>query len=326
MKLLIAVRQSDPAWDWPAGASERLREHFPQLDIQVLEHWDNLEPALRDADIYFGWRMSEAAFAGARRLRWIHSPAAGVQSLLVPALITSGIPITNARAVHGPVVAEHALALMLALARGLHRTRDFQAQKKWAVREMWQTPESMREIRGSTVMVLGLGEIGGALARHLRALGAQVIGIRRHPGQGAAGADEVYAPEDILRLLPRAHWVVLAMPVSETSPVLGPREFAAMRPDAIVINVGRGALLDEAAITQALAQGKIAAAGLDVFDTEPLPASSPLWSMKQVLITPHLGSATHAVWSRELDIFEENLRRWLAGEPLLYTINPRQGY
>lgn len=324
MKLLVAVRQSDPAWDWPASAGARLREHFPQLDIQVLENWDLLEAALRDAEIYFGWRMTDAAFAAARCLRWIHSPAAGVQSLLVPALISSGIPITNARAVHGPVVAEHALAMMLALARGLHRTRDFQSQKKWAVREMWQLP--IREIRGSTVMLLGLGEIGGALARHLRSLGAQVIGIRRHPAQGAAGADEVYGPQDILPLLPRAHWVVLAMPTSGTMPVLGPHELAAMRPDAIVINVGRGALLDETALTHALAQGQIAAAGLDVFATEPLPAGSPLWKMEQVLITPHLGSATHAVWNRELDIFEENLRRWLAGDPLLYTINPRQGY
>ncbi len=326
MKLLIAVRQSDPAWDWPAGASERLRQHFPRLDIQVLDNWDNLETALRDAEIYFGWRMTEAAFAGARCLRWIHSPAAGVQNLLVPALITSGIPITNARAVHGPVVAEHALAMMLALARGLHRTRDFQAQKKWAVREMWQTPESLREIRGSTVLLLGLGEIGSALARHLRALGAVVIGIRRHPSQGTATADEVFAPEDILSLLPRAHWVVLAMPVSGSTPVLCAREFAAMRPDAIVINVSRGALLDESAIIHALANGQIAAAGLDVFAAEPLPSDSPLWSMKQVLISPHLGSATHAVWNRELDIFEENLRRWLSGEPLLYAVNPRLGY
>ncbi len=327
MRVVISVRHRGPLWNWPSDATERLQREFPQVEFVEISDPAQLEPALAPAEVYVGWRLSPEQFAAAPRLAWIHSPAAAVHQLLFPALVASPVRLTSARAAHGPVVAAHALALMLALARGLHRARDLQHRAEWSPTTLLQAPGGIRELRGETALIAGLGEIGRALVQHLKQQQMRVLALRRRPELGSEGADEVYAPDQLPALLPQSQWLVLAVPVTDSTRAwVGAHELARMRADAFLINVGRGALVDEPALAEALRHARIAGAGLDVFEQEPLPPGSPLWSLPSVLITPHTAGATPALWERQREIFAENLRRYLAHEPLRYELDKQRGY
>ncbi len=327
MNVVISVRHRSPLWNWPPAATARLRQEFPQIQFQEVADAAQLAAALADADIYVGWQLTPDQFAAAPRLAWIHSPAAAVHQMLFPALVASPVRLTNARAVHAGVVAGHALALMLALARGLPLARDLQLRREWSPAVLLQASGGVRELRDETALLAGLGEIGRALVPMLKTLEMRVLALRRHPELGAAGADAVFPPERLHELFAQAQWIVLALPITpETRALIGPAELARMRPDAYLINVGRGALVDENALIEALRSGRIAGAGLDVFEHEPLPRDSVLWSLPSVLITPHMAGATPVLWERQRELFAGNLRRYLAHQPLLYELDKKRGY
>ena len=329
-KIVIAMQKAGRSlepWRWPEEGTIRLRRDFPGHEIVELVESPRGDAELDDADVVIAWYLSPEQLLRARKLRWLHSPSAGVHQLMVPELIDSPVILTNGAAVHGAAVAEHALALMLAMARGLPRSVQQQVRHEWNQAAVWEAPGGLSELRDHAALLIGLGHIGGNLARLLKAMGMTVLGIRRHPDQGHPHCDEVHAPDALPGLLGRAHYVVLALPVTpETETVIGAAELERMRPDARLINVGRGALLDEQALLTALGQEKILGAALDVFDTEPLPSDSPLWSCERLLITPHTGGMTAPTWDRQLALIETNLRRFLRDEPLEHLVDKSLGY
>jgi phosphoglycerate dehydrogenase-like enzyme len=242
-------------------------------------------------------------------------------------LVTSNVRVTNSTDIHGPVVAEHALALVLALAKGLPALAKFQAARHWGQEDLWSSTMRPREIAGATLGVIGLGAIGRECVRLAKALGMRVIALREHPERGSSGADRVLGPSQMGELLSQANYVLLAAPLTpRTKALFGDQAFSKMRKDACFLNVSRGELVDEAALERALSSGKLRAAALDVFETEPLPPESPLWNLENLLITPHTAALTEMLWERHYVRITENLRRYGEGRPLLGEVDKRKGY
>jgi phosphoglycerate dehydrogenase-like enzyme len=192
---------------------------------------------------------------------------------------------------------------------------------------MWEERPRVREVAGATLGLVGLGSIGRAVAKHAKCLGMRVIAARENPGKGTDGADAVFGPAQVDEVFRQADYVVLAAPTTaNTKSIAGAERIAVMKPEACLINVGRGSLVDEAALVVALREKKIGGAALDVFDNEPLPPESPLWDVPNLLITPHTAGLTDRQWERHYHLFSENLRRFLKGEPLLAVVDKRAGY
>lgn len=312
----------------PAHLMERLREPVCRIspDCQIVPIGPDGEVAedLAEADVLFlRWGLSPEAtrrlIARIPHLRWVHTISAGVDRLLSPELRESGAVLTNARGVFNVPIAETVMAYMLAVVK---RLPGFLAQQR---EHRWQKLP-LRELRGLTVGVVGLGDIGSEVARLCRAFGMGVLGLRRRPAPSDV-ADEVFPPERLHDLLARSDFVVLTLPLTpQTRGIIGQAELAAMRLDAWLINVARGALVDEAALIEALREGGIGGACLDVFAEEPLLEDSPLWDMPNVIITPHNSWSSPYIDEREMELFLENLRRYIAGEPLHNVVDQQAGY
>lgn len=327
MKILIVHYHPFELWQAPAWIRERLAHDYPQLQVVQLSSYDRVSEEIPETEIFIGWSLRAEQLATAPKLRWIHSPAAAVHQLMYPEMIASNVVITNAREVHGPVVAEHAMALTMALAKRLPQAARYQAKKEWAQEKMWRERPRPRELSGGTAVVIGMGSIGREFTRLAKALGMTVLAVRENPRKGTAGADEVYSPAQLHQVLPRAEYVLLCTPVTPaTTHLMDAERLAMMKPDAYLINVGRGPLVDDAALIAALRQGVIAGAALDVFDEEPLPPESPFWTLDNVFITPHTAAVTEKLWERHYQLITENLNRFLAGRPLLYEVDKRSGY
>jgi phosphoglycerate dehydrogenase-like enzyme len=251
-------------------------------------------------------------------LRWVHYTGAGAEHLLTPRFVRSHIRLTNSRGVHTPGVAELAIALLLGLAKHLPERVRSQAAHAWA-------QELNAGVNGKTVLVIGLGSIGSAVARATRGLGMHVIGVRRS-ARPSRWAHEVHSVADLDSVLARADYVVLCAPETDaTRGLLDANRLRRMRRGSILINVARGGLVDESALIDALRDGRLGGAGLDVFTQEPLDPRSPLWELPNVLITPHYPNV--AGWERPtVQRFIDNAERFLAGRPLRDVIDKRRGY
>lgn len=327
LTVLEFVRHEDGVWNLPPALLERLAADFPAVRFLSPRDRAEADRLLPDAEVVFGWAVRPDNFASAQRLRWIQVSAAGVGSFLFPALIESPVVLTNGRGLHAVSMAEHTLGVILSFVRKLHLARDAQRERRWAHLELWSDPPAFGELSGTTLGLVGLGSVGSATAERARALGMRVIAVRRRPASDPAPADEQWGPESLPRLLELSHWLVLAAPLTaETRRMIGPDEIARMRRDAVLINLGRGQLVDEAALAEALASGRIAGAGLDVFEDEPLPPESPLWGLPQAILTPHISGLGPRYWERAVDLFRQNLRRFLRGEPLVNVVDKRRGY
>jgi phosphoglycerate dehydrogenase-like enzyme len=326
-KLLICVRHPFDQWNAPLWFSERLGREFPQLEVVHLSDYKRVDDEIVDAEIVIAWSIRPEQVVAAKRLRWIHSPAAAVHLLMFPELVNSDIVLTNAREVHGPVVAEHVIALIFALAKKIPDSVRLQEKHVWGQQILWDELPRVREVAGATVGLVGLGSIGRAVAKSAKALGMRVIGVREHPEKGSEGADAVFAPAQIDEVFRQADYIVLAAPVTAgTKAIANAERLALMKPDACLINVGRGQLVDELAVAAALREKRIGGAALDVFPKEPLAADSPLWDVPSLLITPHTAALTDKLWERHYALFSENLRRYLSGQPLLAVVDKRKGY
>jgi phosphoglycerate dehydrogenase-like enzyme len=314
-------------WNAPAWFPARLRREFPPVDVVYLPDYKRVDAEISDAEIAITWSIRPEQIKVARKLRWIHSPAAAVHQLIFPELVESGIVLTNAREVHGPVVAEHVIAQIFALAKKIPDAVRLQGKHQWGQQRMWDELPRVREVAGATVGLIGLGSIGRAVAKSAKALGMRVIAVREHPEKGSEGADVVFGPAQIDDVFGEADYVVLAAPVTEnTKAIANAERLALMKGDACLINVGRGQLVDEGALASALREKKIGGAALDVFPKEPLAADSPLWDMPGLLITPHTAALTDKLWERHYTLFSENLQRYLRGEALLGVVDKRKGY
>jgi D-2-hydroxyacid dehydrogenase (NADP+) len=327
MKILIALHHRFILWTAPDWLAERLRADFPGNEIVQLPGYEGVAETITDADVVIAWSIRSEQFANARKLKWVHSPAAAVHQLMFPELVASDVMVTNAREIHGPVVAEHALALVLALAKRLPSAMRMQQAAEWGQERIWEEKPTTREVADATVCLIGMGSIGREFTRRARALGMRVLAVREHPEKGKDEADAVFGIGQLDVVLPQADFVVLAAPLTPTTRhIINSDRLGKMKKDAYLINVSRGPLIDDAALVDALSKNKIAGAGLDVFEHEPLPADSPYWRMKNVLITPHIAAVTEKLWERHYKQISENLRRYLAGQPLLSVVDKQKGY
>ncbi len=274
-----------------------------------------LEARIAEADVLVVSMMwDNAMIPGAKRLRFIQSISAGIDQYDPGALAAAGIRLASGAGVNANAVAEHAMALMLALARRLPEARDNQARRQW--RGMIGDPAAREhELAGKTLLLVGLGRIGGRLARLAKAFDMRVIAVRRDPAAGAGAADAVHGISALPSLLGMADYLALACPLtSETERLIDAQALAQLRPSAALINVARGRCVDEPALVAALAEGRLAAAALDCTAAEPLDPGSPLWAMPNVLLTPHTAGETSAYEDNVIDILLENLDRLRRGE------------
>jgi phosphoglycerate dehydrogenase-like enzyme len=283
-----------------------------------------LAEALSGADALFVYDFLSTAVPGAwhaaDRLRWLHMASAGVDPVLFPGLRESDVVLTNSRGVFDDAIAEYVLGVVLTFAKGFARSLDLQRESRWLHRES-------ERVAGRDALVVGTGPIGRAIARLLRAAGMRVSGAGRRARQDDPDFGEVYDTAQLSRHLPWADYVIAVAPLTEqTKGMFDARAFAAMKPSARFVNVGRGELVVTSDLIAALADGLIAGAALDVFETEPLPPESPLWTMQDVLVSPHM-SGDFAGWRNALvEVFADNFRRWRAGEPLRNVVDKSLGY
>jgi phosphoglycerate dehydrogenase-like enzyme len=327
MKLLILTHHRLDLWIAPEWFEERLRTEFPQVEVVRLTKYEGADKELANTEIAFTFSIRSEQFHVAQKLRWIHSPAAAVHQFLFPELVKSDVILTNAREVHGAVVAEQVIAMMFALAKLIPQDVRFQQQRVWGQEIIWESYRGPRELAGATLGLVGYGSIGRNVARHAANLGMKIICVRRHANEKPEFVDEVLPSSELNRMLATADYVVLAAPVTPvTRGLIGREQLATMKADAYLINVGRGPLINEGALHQALSDKKIAGAALDVFEEEPLPADSPLWGLENLLITPHTAGMTTKLWERHYTLFSENVRRYLNGQPLLALVDKKGGY
>lgn len=294
-----------------------------EAELRQADDRRTLERVLPAADIVlvtdFRTDILPAAWPLARRVSWVHATSAGVDALMFPGLIASDIPVTNARGIFDRPIAEYVLGMILLFAKDFHGSLSRQRERRWQHRDS-------ERIEGAHAVVVGAGSIGATIARSLRAQGLRVTGTASRARQDP-DFDEVRAAEDLFELLPQADYVVVAAPLTQaTRGLFGREAFRRMRDSARLINVGRGPIVDTEALIAALEQGEIAGAGLDVFETEPLPAEHPLWDTDQVVITAHR-AGDFIGWREALSQqFIDNFRRWRDGRALVNLVDKQKGY
>jgi phosphoglycerate dehydrogenase-like enzyme len=303
---------------------ELVRAAAPGLTIRFVEDGALTAADVATADAIAAWRFDVSLLAAAERLRWLQTGGAGVDTQPLAELARRGITLTNNSGVHAPNMAEHVLAMMLAFARQIPSLVRAQSAHRWRDTE---THRAVFELNGQTLLLLGLGDIGLAIAARAAAFNMRIVGVRR---RGLPVADlpvEIAPMARLHELLGAADHVATSLPLTPaTRGLLGTEELAAMKPGAYLYNVGRGPVIDTAALIAALASGHLGGAGLDVVDPEPLPADSPLWDMANVLITSHTSGASPIYWERGTAILAENARRFSQGEPLLNVVDLDAGY
>jgi phosphoglycerate dehydrogenase-like enzyme len=279
--------------------------------------------AIPNAEIFFGWRLSENYYNQARNLRWIHLPSAGIDGALPAAVFSSDIQVTSSKGLHKDPMAETAFAMILSLTRGLHHARDLQKENRWAFDIV---SHNAGTLVGKTLGIIGAGHIGRAIAKRAKAFGMKVIGIN-YSGRKVQGFSEIRSIGYLSWLLKQSDIIVLTLPLTAKSTgLIGPRQFAQMKDDAILINIARGRIIDQDALMSAVLDGKLGGAGLDVFSEEPLPEDSPLWTMPNVIITPHIGGVTPDLYEKTTNLFIDNLDRFLRGKSLKGIVNKQKGY
>jgi phosphoglycerate dehydrogenase-like enzyme len=327
MNVLIAIYSPFASWCIPDGSVDSLRRAFPEHSFTRADNDEETAATIGDADVAFSSQIKPSHLAAAPRLRWIHSPAAGVGSMLFPEMVRSDVVMTNSRGTSAVTIAEHTIAVTLALLRDLPLAWRRQTQREWAQNE-FNAGTSIRTLRGARVLIVGLGAIGTETARLMSAFGATVVGVRRRrDATTPPGVIAVVPPASLREQLPLADVIVIAAPqTAETVHLIGAAELELMKPTAVLVNVSRGKLVDEAALVAALERRRLRAAALDVFEHEPLAAESPLWARQDVLITPHVSGFHADYWSSATALFADNLRRFVSGAPLRNLVDKAAGY
>jgi phosphoglycerate dehydrogenase-like enzyme len=281
--------------------------------------------AVKDTVVILQWsgtrELLRASFTMCRKVHWVHSRAAGLDKLFFPELVESDVLLTNGRGVFSASLGEFVLAAILYFAK------DFRRMVRNQTAGVWE-PFDVEEIGGQTVGILGYGDIGRAVATRVRAMGMRVLATKRHvPGSADRLVQQFYKPEACREMMARCDYIVATAPLTEeTRHMISDAEFAVMKPTAVVINVGRGPVIDEAALLRALTAGRIKGVGLDVFDHEPLPAGHPLYRLENVLLSPHCADHTADWQDQAMRFFLEQYGRFEKGQPLKNIVNKRLGY
>lgn len=293
-------------------------------ELRFADSAGELAKMLPGAEVLLGWDFSEAGlesvWSHADRLRWIHWTGAGVDAVLFPKLIESDVVLTNSRGIYDRAMAEYVLGLIFCFAKRFPETALHQTERRWQHR-------LSELVAGSRVLIIGVGSIGREIARLLTRAGLNVEGVGRRARTRHEDFAAVHAREDLDAVLPEADYVVIAVPLTnETRGLFGAAQLRAMKPSARLINIARGAVLDELALVEALRGGEIAGAALDVTVTEPLPEASPLWSMPNVIVSPHMSGDYIGYQDAVVSAFLDNFRRFRAGEPLSNVVDKASGF
>jgi phosphoglycerate dehydrogenase-like enzyme len=304
-----------------------LEELRPENDIVAGNTLGDFEKSVPETTIILNWSGSlhllREVFLMCPEVRWVHSRSAGLERSLFAELIESPVPLTNGTGVYSPALGEFALATILYFAK------DFRRMVRNQMAGVWEAFEVM-PVAGQTVGIIGYGDIGRAVATIVRAVGMRVLAVKRHaqtPCSGSHLVDEIYSPDRRVEMLSRCDYVVAAAPLTaETCGMIGQPEFAAMKSTAVVINVGRGPVINEQAMIRALSTGRIRGAALDVFDQEPLRYGHPFYKLENVLLSPHCGGHTADWLDQAMQFFRAQFERLRKGEPLLNVVNKKLGY
>jgi len=313
---ILGAKSDDP----PAGVGP-VAEH---ASLRYAVGTEELERVIEGAEALLVWdfRSTELrdAWHRADSLRWVHVAGAGVDAVLFPELVGSDVKVTNSRGVFDRAIAEYVLGLMLVFAKDFRRSLEFQRRREWVHRET-------EVLAGTKLLVVGAGPIGRTISRAARGLGVRTSAVARTSRSEDADFGRTFSSEQLDEALPDADYVVVAAPLTDrTRGMFGAAKFGRMKPGARLINVGRGPIVEEPALIEALREGQIAGAALDVFSEEPLPKDSPLWGMPQVVVSPHM-SGDFVGWHEALGgLFVENFRRWERGEQLLNVVDKERGY
>ncbi|MFI5255972.1 MAG: D-2-hydroxyacid dehydrogenase [Gemmatimonadales bacterium] len=341
-RLLLDLAATSRNWALPPEFEARLRSEGPSdwaVDaVRAPTNSDGDGPALAseeakrliaDAEVYFGFGITPDLLRSARRLRWVHSAAAGVGSVLASGIADRDVLLTNSAGIHGPPIAEYVVAGILHFLRGLDVAIAQQRRAEWSKAFFVAEDAPLREITECRVVIVGVGGLGSEAARRLTGLGATCVGIRRRPQLGApAGFASVAGSEQLDVELTRADVLVLAAPLTaDTNELMTRNRLMRLPPGAIVVNVARGALLDEEAVADLLESGHLRGAVLDVFREEPLASDSRLWTLQNALVTPHVSPVSPGrFWPRQMDLFLSNWHRYDRGEPLHNLVDKQAGY
>ena len=288
---------------------------------------DVFSHAAADAAVIFCWAFSRdllrQILAMAPRVRWVHTRAAGIDNLLFPELVHSAAVLTNGSGVFSPSLGEWVLGAILYFAKDFRRLIESQKGGRW-------DPFTVTEIAGQTLGIVGYGDIGRAIAARAHALGMRILGMTRRGALAEAKdplVSEMFGPADRLAMIEQCDYLAVASPLTaETRGLIGPAEFAAMKPNAVVINVGRGPVIDEGALVSALTERRIKGAALDVYDCEPLPQGHPLYYLDNALLSPHCADHTADWLEAAMRFFLEQFERFHRGEPLLNVVDKERGY
>ena len=304
-----------------------LRELADTAEITIGDAAHAFQNSAADAEILFNWSGSLAlirdVFRMCPRLRWLHSRSVGLERVLFPELVASDVTLTNGKGVFSQSLGEFALAAILYFAKDFRRMIRNQMAARW-------DPFDVEMISGRTVGIVGYGDIGRAVAIRVRAMGMNVLAVKRHlPEKNSSDSlvGKIYGPDRLVEMIPLCDYIVVATPLNaETRGLIGAREFATMKNTAVVINVGRGPVIDEAAMVHALSAHKIRGAALDVFDQEPLPPDHPFYKMENVLLSPHCADHTSEWLDDAMRFFLDQFAKFRRGEPLLNIVNKELGY
>ncbi len=306
----------------------KLLEQLPaETNIAVGNSVEAFERLAPDADVIFSWSASgkllREVFAICPKVRWVHSRSAGLDTVLFPELIESPVPLTNGRGVFSQSLGEFALGAILYFAKDFRRMMANQQAGRWEQFDIV-------EVSGQTLGIVGYGDIGRAVATRAHAMGMRILAVKRH-GSQLYNADpligQTFLPADRTKMIAQCDYVVCAAPLTpETRGMVGEAEFAAMKPNAVVVNIGRGPVIDEAAMVRALTEKRIKGAALDVFDTEPLPAGHAFYHLDNVLLSPHCADHTHDWTEQAMRFFLAQFERFHEGRPLENVIDKKQGY
>jgi phosphoglycerate dehydrogenase-like enzyme len=294
------------------------------IQAEIDERAFSREVAAGDGDCLFLWSTDVAAtrerLEANERIQWVHMRNAGVPPELIALCDGHSVLLTNGSGAHAPPIGEYVVAALLALTKRIPTLLANQARREW------DQDLGIRELDGKTIGIIGLGALGRATARLLRPFGVRLLGVNRS-GSEVAEVDEVYRTANLDAVLPRVDALVIAAPLTaETDGLIGAAALAMLPTHALVVNVGRGEIVDEEALDAALRGGNLGGAALDVFVEEPLPRESPLWSAPNVLISPHAIDETPQTQRRNLELFYDNLRRWVGDQPLINVVDSRLGY
>ena len=292
----------------PAALAHEIERHARDVDLVRAENYGDALERMESADIVITRELTPELLDRASDLDWIQALSAGVDSYDLDRIEEMDVVLTNAAGVHANPIAEQVLGYMLTFERNLHRGFEQQQRAEWQ-------HYGGGELRGQTLGVLGVGEIGGRIAELGSALGMTVLGTKRDTTTVTEAVDEVFPPSGTDQVLGRSDYVVVACPLTdETEGLLGLQQFASMKHDAVLVNIARGPIVDQDDLITAIQKGKIRGAALDVTDPEPLPRDSVLWNLTDVIVTPHMGGSTPHYWKRCAEIFAANYEQYLAGD------------